>query len=83
MQASEYLDKTIKNIVHTIMTDGTNGEWEKVHDGLRELCFCCKVKGLGLGDFELLRKEIIQALEMFQPFAKTHIEQAERYGKLQ
>lgn len=78
MENIQALDEKLKNITYAILEDGKQGEWPKVHQGLRELCYMVKLKGLGLGDFELLRKEIIQALEIFHPFAKEYIQHEEK-----
>lgn len=74
------LDKKIKDLSFDIMKDGANAEWQQVKNALRELAYCCAQKGLTQADFLDIRKELILALEDYQPLAKTQIELAERHN---
>ena len=78
MDTIALLSPTIKELSFQIMQEGSEANWPQVHQGLRELAFACKISGLKMGDFLDIRKELIQAIEQYQPLAKTFIEQEEK-----
>lgn len=78
MDTIALLSPKIKELSFQIMNDGSERNWKHVSEGLREMAYLCKTCGLKAGDFLEIRKELIQAIEKFEPLAKTHIELAER-----
>ena len=72
------MDLKIMNLTQQSMQDAKDGRWELVAESLRELAFICKKKGLFYAEFLTLRKELILAMESFNPMAKTYLELAER-----
>jgi hypothetical protein len=72
------IDNKLKEITGSILKDGADANWPQCKQGLQELAYMVSRKGLTFQDFEQLRKDLIQAIEIFQPLAKTHIEQEER-----
>ena len=72
------LSPKIKKLSFEIVKEGADANWHQVKQGLRELAFICKVCGLKQGDFNDIRRELILAIEHYQPLAKTQIELQER-----
>ncbi|RLI49784.1 hypothetical protein DRO61_04615 [Candidatus Bathyarchaeota archaeon] len=74
----EWTDEKVKKVTREIINDGKNREWSHVHDGLKEIAHMSGSRGLSKNQFLALRKDIIQAIEKFEPFAKSYIEIAEK-----
>lgn len=74
----EWIDEKVKVITRQILDDGKEKKWDHVHQGLKEICYLCSKRGLTYNQFIALRKDIIEGIEKFEPFAKSYIEMAER-----
>jgi septum formation topological specificity factor MinE len=74
----EWVDEAVKVVIRQTLEAGKASEWPQVKQGLREIAFICSRRGISQGQFEGLRKDIIQAIEKFEPFAKSYIEIQER-----
>ena len=74
----EWIDAGIKRITSTILDDGKNSRWPRVKEGLRALAESSKQRGLNYNQFLAIRKDIIEALEVSNPLARMHVEEAEK-----
>ena len=74
----DWIDNKVKTVTKQIMEFGKDANWPKVQEGLKEIAFLCGKRGLTRNQALVIRKDIIQAIEVFEPLAKTHIDQLER-----
>ena len=74
----EWLDERIKHITRTILDDAKHSRWARAKEGFRALAEASSKRGLNYNQFLAIRKNIIEILEVENPVARMHIEEAEK-----
>lgn len=74
----DWIDKNPKEVTKQILTYAKDANWPKVQEGLKEMAHLCGSRGMTRNQALIIRKDIIQGIEIFEPFAKTYIDLEER-----
>lgn len=72
------LDNRIQELSFNALQEASEHNWYNVVECFRELAHICKRRCLHLSEFLAIRKELILAMESYEPLAKTHIELEEK-----
>lgn len=73
------LDNRIKELSFQAMQEASESNWQNVVECFRELAYICAKKGLTRLDFLAIRKDLIQAMMVYNKFAKIYIEVEEKH----